>query len=144
MMLSKYFSLEEMTRSDVATRKNIDNQPDADVLENLKMLCSRLDRLRDVLSVPIHVSSGYRSPKVNAGIGGSKNSAHMSGLAVDFTAPAYAPVSDTFALVRTHMIGYDFDQLIIEYDRWIHLGYSEGKGRQQVLRITYQGKEVLA
>jgi hypothetical protein len=124
MQISKHFSLSEFTRSDYARRHGIDNTPNADVLENLRMLAARIDRLRDVLSLPIHVTSGYRSPKLNAGIGGSKSSRHMVGLAADIECPRFGTAKDLFDEMRKHKDMLDWDQLILEYppNGWVHFG----------------------
>ena len=63
MQLSKNFSLNEMTRSQTATRKGIDNSPSGTHQSNLVLLCQNiLQPLRDYYGRPLRVSSGYRSP----------------------------------------------------------------------------------
>ena len=63
MQLSKNFSLKEMTRSQTATRKGIDNNPTGTHQSNLVLLCQNiLQPLRDYYGRPLRVSSGYRSP----------------------------------------------------------------------------------
>ena len=83
--VSIHFSLDELTSSDYADRHGIDNSPNAEILANINLLMDGLERARTVLDKPMSISSGYRSPKVNAGAGGSKASYHMRGLAADFT-----------------------------------------------------------
>jgi len=84
-MLTEHFSLNELVFSEYAVRHHIDNTPDDEIVANLQMLADGLERCRAVLgNRPMIVSSGYRSPKVNSGIGGSKGSYHMKGLAADF------------------------------------------------------------
>lgn len=47
----------------------------------------------------------------------------MRGLAVDFTAPRFGTVlSLAKAVARS---GVQFDQIIFEYGRWVHLGLAE-------------------
>lgn len=43
----------------------------------------RLDNAREKAGVPFYITSGFRTPEENEAIGGSKNSAHMIGQAVD-------------------------------------------------------------
>lgn len=45
----------------------------------------RLQKMRDLLNVPLHITSGYRSPDYNALVGGSAHSMHMLGLAFDIS-----------------------------------------------------------
>ncbi|MEN9626857.1 MAG: hypothetical protein RJA10_83 [Pseudomonadota bacterium] len=109
-MLSTNFALAEFTESQTASRRGIDNVPDAVTQRHLKRLADTLEVVRTLLgNVPIRISSGYRSPALNKAVGGSKNSAHMKGLAVDFTAPrlgtvlqtAKAIASATLSLIRS-------------------------------------------
>jgi zinc D-Ala-D-Ala carboxypeptidase len=82
--LSNYVSLAEVTKSDTAKRKGIDNTPTAEHLENLKTICVEVfDKVREHFGVPIYISSGYRSAGLNKAIGGSKNSDHNLGRALD-------------------------------------------------------------
>ena len=84
MKLSANFSLNELTKSDTATRHDIDNTPTMQVIENLQDLVDNvLQPLREKFG-PIVVTSGYRSPAVNTKIGGSTTSDHCHGYAADF------------------------------------------------------------
>ena len=91
MKLSKNLSLEECLRSETAKRLGIKNEPHDDwVVENLRALAEHVFQpLRDGLGVPIYVSSGYRSPDLNAAIGGAKRSQHMEGRALDLDADVF-------------------------------------------------------
>ena len=84
MQLTTNFKLEEFTR----TYTGYNNVPTADALERLRYLCvSTLQPLRDVLGVPIRITSGYRSSRVNAAVGGARSSYHLLGAAADITFP---------------------------------------------------------
>ena len=85
MKLSKNFTLGEMIQSQTAIRKNIDNTPNGNQILNLIDLCENvLQPLRDYFG-PIHISSGFRSQKLNVAIGGSTTSQHcaLNGAAAD-------------------------------------------------------------
>lgn len=135
--LSRYFTLEEMTISETAARRGIINRPSAKALENLKRLTALLDQVRDQLGHPIIVTSGYRSPEVNAAVGGSKTSAHCQGLAVDFTCPGVG--SPLEVARRIAAMGLEFDQLIHEFGTWVHLGLRDDAPRRQLLTIDRRG-----
>lgn len=132
MKLSEHFTLDELTRSDTATRLGIDNAPDAEALAAIREhLAPGLERVRALLGVPLLISSGYRSPQLNAQIPGSSDtSAHTLGFAADFTAPAYGSPWDICQAVATGNIR--FDQLIYEYGQWVHVSF-DPRGRGQVL-----------
>ena len=139
MQLSKYFTLAEVTASETAVRKSIDNTPSAEVIENLREACRRADEVRELLGHPVVVLSGYRSPKLNAVIGGSKTSSHMQGEALDMICPMFGTPADVFKAIRES--GIKFDQLILEFagkpNAWVHIGFGRAM-RGQVL--IYDGK----
>jgi len=137
MRLSTYFSLAEMTVSGYAARHGISNIPGPIELDSLKHTAQQLDRVRALLGVPVIVSSGYRCPPVNAAIGGAKNSQHMTGQAVDFTAPSFGnPEAVAKAIADSHI---PFDQLILEYGQWVHVSFTTRHPRGEILTITRDG-----
>lgn len=134
MMLSKNFSLEEMTMSETATRLNIDNTPSAIVINNLTNLCNNvLEPLRELLGRPILITSGYRSPLLNQAIGGSKTSQHCIGQAADFHVNGMT-VEELYQFVKK--IDLPTDQVIQEFDKWCHVSFLIGENRRQYLRAT--------
>lgn len=142
-MLSDHFSLEELTVSQTAAREGIDNTPDATALRNLRRLATALERVRSRLgNRPVTISSGYRSPALNAAVGGSSTSAHMSGLAADLIVPSYGTVLQTARAVADAF--EEFDQVIYEYGRWVHFGLAPaGRApRRELLSIGAQKKYV--
>ena len=130
--LSKYFTLKEMVVSDYAKRHKIDNTPDAKTLAKLTITAKKLDVVRELLNAPIIVTSGYRCLKVNRGIGSSDTSQHLKGEAVDFKATAYTP-RQIWAMIKLSKIEYD--QLILEYDDWVHISFRDANNRRQAFEI---------
>jgi hypothetical protein len=134
--LSEHFSLEELILSQTAARQSIDNMPSAAIIQTLRKLAAALEDVRSLLGgVPMLVSSGYRCPELNEAVGGAKNSAHMDGLAADFTAPAFGAVIQVARKIAASHIAYD--QLIHEYAAWVHLGLAKDgvEPRRQNLSI---------
>ena len=85
MNLSKSFTLNELTKSQEATRLGIDNTPNEEHILNLKLLCENvLQPVRDFYGMPLSVSSGYRSATLCEAIGSSSKSQHTKGQAADF------------------------------------------------------------
>lgn len=132
MKLSEHFTLDELTLSETAARKGIDNTPNQEEMNNLKRLAHMLEEVRAIVGKPITISSGYRSPAVNKAVGGSASSSHMSGLAADINCPGMTPAA-LAAVIKSSSIR--FDQLILEFDRWVHVGLSESAPRLQLLTI---------
>ena len=139
MSLTKNFSLIELTKSQTAERKGIDNTPSAEHQDNLKSLCEMiLQPIRDHFGQVVSVSSGYRSPELCVAIGSSTQSQHAKGQASDF---------EIFGISNKELADYidqnlDYDQLILEYWKgedepnsgWVHCSYTNGNNRKQYLR----------
>jgi zinc D-Ala-D-Ala carboxypeptidase len=139
MKLTENFSLNELTKSQTAERKGIDNTPSAEHQENLKSLCEMiLQPIRDHFGQVVSVSSGYRSPELCVAIGSSTQSQHARGESADF---------EIFGVSNKELADYidqnlDYDQLILEYWKgedepnsgWVHCSYTNGSNRKQYLR----------
>jgi hypothetical protein len=126
--LSENFTLEEFTFSQTAVRYGVDNDPPPDIVSNLVKVAHGMERVRVICgSRPVRISSGFRAPELNALVGGSKTSSHSSGEACDFTVAGLTPrqVADMIA-----GSGMQFDQLILEFDRWVHIGFGPQMRRQ--------------
>lgn len=132
MLITPHFTLDEMTVSQLAARDGFDNTPPPEARANLQLLCGALEQVRALFDAPIIISSGYRSEKVNRLIGGASKSQHTQGLAADFTVIEVSP-RDTVRRISNSTI--PFDQLILEFDNWVHLSVSLGAPRRQVLTI---------
>ena len=137
-MLSKNISLEEAISSQAATRLKINNTPSAEIQNKLKITAEKvIQKVRDHFGQPIRISSGYRSPKVNAAVGGSKTSQHMTGEAYDIQGTNGITNAQIFQYIKQNLL---FDQLIWEFGTtknpaWVHVSYREGRNRKQVLII---------
>jgi zinc D-Ala-D-Ala carboxypeptidase len=133
MMLSPHISYTEFVRSSVATRRGIENIPDAESVANAVVLCSNvLEPVRALFGRPIHISSGYRCPELNALIGGSSTSQHKKGEAADFEVEGM-DVPDVFWAILDSDI--PFDQLINEFGEWIHVSYRANPRREALAAI---------
>jgi zinc D-Ala-D-Ala carboxypeptidase len=140
MRLSENFSLEELTASETAARKGIDNTPSEEVINNLKRLAAALQEVRALLNHrAMLVSSGYRSPELNQAVGGSATSDHCKGLAADFICPSYGTPNDIVRAIAAS--GLSFKQVIREFDKWVHLSIPEEgqEPRKQALIIDREG-----
>ena len=146
MQISKHLSLAEVSRSETAKRKGINNTPSGEHLENFKKLAENIfEPIREHFGVPIHISSGYRSKELNAAVGGSLSSQHCQGEAIDID-------MDGTSITNAQIFNYikdnlNFDQMIWEFGNdsnpdWVHVSYeSTGKQRKQILKaIKANGK----
>ncbi len=138
MQLSANFSLEQLTASETALARGIDNRPPAEIIENLRLLAAGLEQAQSVLGYPLEVSSGYRCPELNIAIGGAEKSQHCFGLAADFTCPSFGTPLEIAAALRDS--GIRFDQCILEFGRWVHLSFSpEPRGRMLTIHDPKEG-----
>lgn len=144
MFLSKNFTLRELTLSQTAERHGIDNSPPETAIRSLQNLAGKiLQPLRDYAGSPIHVSSGYRCPALNAQlVGSSRSSAHMFGRAADIVSNSVSTLS--LAQFISNLV-LPFDQLILEYyvpgfhfSGWVHVAIADfdSPPRGQILLIN--------
>ena len=145
MKLSKNFSLKEMTTSQTAERKGINNNPNDDQITALQKLCENiLQPVRDHYATAVTVSSGFRSGELCVAIGSSTNSQHAKGQAADFEIFG----TPNAELAKWIMDNLDYDQLILEYHNpdepnsgWIHCSYkSPTDNRKSTLRAFRDDK----
>jgi zinc D-Ala-D-Ala carboxypeptidase len=138
--LTEHFTLEEFIVSETAARQGINNTPQGEHRDNVERTAQVMEQVRSILGhKPILISSGYRSPQVNAAVGGSSSSAHMSGLAIDFTCPGFGSPVEICHALTPHMAALGIDQLIHEFGAWVHLGLSNGPPRMMALTIDNSG-----
>lgn len=138
--LSPNFTLAEFTISQEATRRGLDNTPGPNALANLHRLASCMEEVRLLLwGAPILPSSVYRSDRVNRLVKGAANSAHVFGLACDFTAPRYGTPLQICQALAVNAGLWFFDQLIFE-GTWVHLGLSAAgaQPRREVLTAVFR------
>lgn len=133
LQLSAHFTLAEMTRSATASRLGIDNTPDEEVVTNLHRLCVELEKVR-LLVGPLKINSGYRSPSLNAAVGGSPKSYHLLGLAADFDPVPSVTHDQVQQLIAQQGTLIEFDDCMEEGttkpeseggSRWIHFAVAK-------------------
>lgn len=135
MRLSPNFTLAQLTYSDTALARGITNQPDPLHIAGLVRLAHALESVIALLHAPLAISSAYRCPELNAAVGGAPASRHALGLAADFTCAQFGTPLATARVIADSSL--EFDQLIHEYGRWVHLGLAPAATvpRRQTLTI---------
>ena len=144
--VSKNFALSEMTKSATAERLGVDNTPSSIHLVNLTHLAIHiLQPVRDQFGV-ITINSGYRSPALNAKVGGSKTSQHCNGQAADFESFS-TPNPDLAKWIANNLV---FDQLILEFydgvnpnSGWVHCSYNLMGNRKKIMTALKTGGKVV-
>ena len=137
--ITMHFTIEELYASATAKAKGIDNKPGVQQLINLVYLTAYvLEPLRVAMKEPIPISSGYRCQRLNAAVGGVRNSQHMKGQAADLCIDGDMEKGwKWFNYIKDHL---PFDQLIMEHNSkgsyWVHVSFvypDFGKNRRQVI-----------
>lgn len=143
--LTDHFTLAELTHSQAADRQGLDNTPPPEVITRLTATAHGLEMIRALVQCPLVISSGYRSPAVNAAVGGAKSSQHLTGQAADITAPWFGPPRRLMdAIIKAAL---PFDQVILEFagqgGGWVHVSFSD-QPRGQALVVDHDGTRVYA
>jgi hypothetical protein len=147
MNLSENFTLQELIYSDTAIRKGIDNKPNDEQIENLKLVCENiLEPIREYFKAPIIVSSGYRSIPVCEAVGSSSKSQHTKGQAADFEIFGI-PNKDVADWIVSNI---DFDQCILEFwnekepnSGWVHCSFNSAGNRKQYLKASKENGKIV-
>ena len=147
MKLGNYFWLSELTRSQTALRRGIDNTPNEEEIQNLRdLVFFVLDPVRESFKLPVTVNSGFRCKELNKALGSKPTSQHTQGKAADIEIPTVSNL-DLAKWIRDNM---DFDQLILEFHTvgeprsgWVHVSWnSKQDNRKQVLTIDKKGVSI--
>lgn len=137
MNLTDHFTLEELTFSEIAVRRGLDNAPSQEIVEKLRLTAQGLERIRSLVGKPIHVNSCYRSPLVNAAVGSQPASQHIKGEAADITCKGVPP-KELAVLIAENRVDLAIDQVILEFGSWVHVSFTENP-RHAVLTIDHDG-----
>ena len=149
MKLTANITLDELTKSQIAERKGINNNPNPQQIENLKALAVNvLQPIRSHFDKPLIISSGFRCAELCVEIGSKITSQHVAddeAAAADFEIPGV----DNRELARWIRNNLEVDQGILEFYRdgeptsgWIHCSYSVNTNRQQWLRAFREESKV--
>lgn len=128
------FRLQEYTHSETAIRFNINNIPSDEAIGNLKFLHKIRLQLENQIGGKLIITSAFRCLELNKKIGSSDNSQHIKGEAMDFICLGYTP-KDLFEFIK-NKAEFEYDQLILEFNQWIHLSVKKDGNRKQVLEIN--------
>lgn len=128
--ISRHFSYREFEHSEYADRHDLCNVIRSyRVRDSIKALVDEvLEPLREAWGAPLSISSGYRCPEVNAGVGGVPTSQHVLGEAADVA------VTEPIRLARRAVdLRLPFDQMIV-YPTFVHFSHKlSGGQRGQIL-----------
>ena len=145
--LTGNFTLEEMMDSQTADQLDIDNTPTPEHIENAKLVCEFvLEPVRAYVGKGFAPNSFYRCMTLNRIVGGSNNSQHQYGQAVDFKIIGW----DTYELACWIRDNLEYDHLILENYKggstgWIHCSFikkTDTKKNRQKVSTKRKGSRV--
>ena len=143
MKLSKNLWLSEVTKSNTAIRRGIDNNPTKLHIANLTYLAEKVFQpIREHFGHPIFVSSGYRSKDLNEAIGGSQKSFHSHGMALDLDMDGKSTITNTdiFNFIKDNL---PYTELIWEFGTedkpdWVHVAIAKGREQEKKAKIAHR------
>lgn len=145
MNLTEHFTFEEVTHSETAARRGIDNTLPAELVETVKKTAVKMEKVRALLGKPISVTSWYRSLPLNRALLSADTSQHPKGEAVDFICPTFGSPLEVCKFLLENRDLIRWDQLILEHT-WVHISWNSipsGEQRGQVLSLLETGKYAL-
>ena len=139
--ISDNITYAEAIHSNTAKRRSIDNTPSSTQVEKMQLTASKIfEPLREWVGGPIKVSSFFRSAALNEAIGGSSNSQHCKGQAIDLDdVYGHKSNADMYHWIKDNL---NFDQLIWEFGtdvnpNWIHVSYvNDEDNRNRCLKAS--------
>ena len=141
MKLTANFTLDELTKSQTAERKGINNNPSPKQIENLKALAVNiLQPIRSHYNEALQISSGFRCAELCVAIGSKITSQHVAdenAAAADFEIWG-RDNKEVATYIRDNL---EFDQLILEFYQqgkpssgWVHCSYkTDGNNRGKIM-----------
>ena len=123
----KFFSWNELTK----TRTGLPNVPTVEQGKNLVLLTRTLDQVREYVRRPMRVTSAFRSPAVNAKVGGAPDSRHLTGLAADVKVLGLSAEDLSVSTIES---GASFDKLIwYPLTGHLHIQVDPNRARRRTL-----------
>ena len=127
--LSSHFSLTEFLN----VNKYPDNNPTMQHVANMTYGCHMLlEPARQVVG-PIIINSGFRNSRINALVGGVKNSQHLLGQAADIRPKDPAQFQRLVAFLKT----CPYTDQLLTGNGWLHISWNPCAQPRHFVRIGY-------
>lgn len=122
------------------TTTGLANIPNTEQKANIDIARIKMNKVREVIDKPVNVTSWFRSKEVNAKVGGSSTSSHLTGYAIDFYVRGMTNREICDAIDAA---GIKYDQLIDEFDGvryWVHISFDPKMRNQKLIARKINGK----
>ena len=109
------------------------------VVVNLTYGCRQLlEPAREAIGCPVIINSGFRNPRVNALVGGVKNSQHLQGCAADIRPKAPAQFQRLIAFLRS----CEYTDQLLTGNGWLHISWNPSGRPRHFVRIGYYKQQL--
>ena len=128
--LSSHFLLAEFCN----WKKYPQNIPTIQHIANMTYGCRQLlEHAREAIGCPIIINSGFRNSRVNAQVGGVRNSQHLQGCAADIRPKDPQQFQRLVDFLKAHTLT---DQLLTG-SGWLHISWAPFAPPRHAVRIGY-------
>ena len=128
--LSNHFTLAEFCN----LGKYPDNIPTVQQIANMAYGCRQLlEPARKAIGCPIIVNSGFRNPRVNALVGGVRNSQHLQGQAADIRPKDPQQFQRLVDFLKSH----DLTDQLLTGPGWLHISWNPFSPPRHYVRVGY-------
>ena len=128
--LSSHFLLAEFCN----WKKYPDNMPTIQQIANMAYGCRQLlEPAREAIGCPIIINSGFRNSRVNAQVGGVRNSQHLQGCAADIRPKDPKQFQRLVDFLKAHT---QTDQLLTG-PGWLHISWAPFGIPRHYIRLGY-------
>lgn len=135
------FTLADAGKSAKAIALKIDNTPPNELLPALERTATTIAKVESLLKHQIVINSWFRNPTVNKLVGSTNpKSQHTKGEAVDFICSSFGTPRQVVSAIKASSIEYD--QVIVEFDSWVHISVKQTGNRKQALVINSKGTSI--
>ena len=127
--LSPHFRLDEF----INLHKYPDNKPTMQYVANMTYGCLMLlEPARQVVG-PILINSGFRNPRVNALVGGVRNSQHLLGQAADIRPQDPQQFQRLVDFLQSH----DLTDQLLTGNGWLHISWAPFATPRHDIKVGY-------
>ena len=143
MRLTEHFTFDELTITSHDELLEANRESAKAFMKQLKYLAGTLEEIREVLEVPLKVTSGFRSNSLNKLVGGSPTSGHAKGLCADIIPNGIDVVQAQKIIIANKDKCPSLKKCILEMvngKEWLHIETKTEANQPTQFFITSNGK----
>ena len=141
--MTEHFTFNELTNTTHSELLESNRKIAEGYMKQLKYVAGTLEEIREVLGVPLKVTSGFRSSQLNKLVGGSPTSGHTKGLCADVIPNGMDVLEAHNKIINNKDKCPSLKKCILEMVRgseWLHIEAKTEKAQPQQFFTTSNGK----